>query len=144
MHKKSYASGFLYHLPSQQILLQQQPIESTSTSPWILFSEPYTGDEMPEQIFKEKILKILNVKINTVHPIYTYFDEPNNASHFIVYSKLNKLQEFPPQNGLNFAWFAFKEIVKLNVLKQTKHDIVVGQRVIDAAARISRGEHSFQ
>ena len=30
-----------------------------------------------------------------------------------------------------FAWFSFKQVPKLNLSEQNKHDIVVGQRVID-------------
>lgn len=144
MHKNFYASGFLYHPPSQQILLQQEsPIANISSS-WLLFKELYLGEEEPETLFKNTIFKLLDIEIGTVYPIYSYLDDTTNEFQYILYSQLRKFQNFFSRNGLIFTWFSFKEILKLKITEQTKHDIVVGQRVIEAAGRKSRGEHTFQ
>jgi hypothetical protein len=144
MHKKFYASGFLYHPQSQQILLQQNSSIGNVSSPWLLFGGNYSEKDEPEALFKNLILDLLDIEIGAVHPIYSYLNENNEAFQYIVYSRLNKFQNFSSRNNLTFAWFTFKEILKLKITPQTKHDIVVGQRVIEAAVRKSLGEHTFQ
>lgn len=144
MHKNFYASGFLYHPQSQQILLQQNNSIANVSSPWLLFGGHYSEKEHPEGLFKNIILNLLDIEIGVVHPIYSYLNENNEAFQYVVYSRLNKFQNFSSKNNLNFAWFTFKEILKLKITPQTKHDIVVGQRVIEAAVRRSLGEHTFQ
>lgn len=143
MHKNFYASGFLYHPSSQQILLQQNSSISPMSTSWLLFGGFYLEDEKPEALFKDIIFKLLDIKTRVVYPIYSYFSDNTRESQYIVYSHLSKLHNFSSKNGLTFAWFSFKDVLKLKITEQTKHDIVVGQRVIDAAKRKSRGEHTF-
>ncbi|SRR6266568_6329294 len=142
MHKKFYASGFLVHLPSQQILLQQDTSSENLLSQWLLFSGSHTEKDSPERIFKDVISDLLNIELDIVYPVYSYENE--NVNQCIVYSEIDALQDFSPKNGLTFAWFTFRDIMRLHLTEQTKHDIVVGQRVINAATRKRNGEHTFQ
>lgn len=142
MHKKLYASGFLIHLPSQQILLQQNITSDNFSSPWLLFQNAYKEEECAEIVFKNIIDQLLHVTLDVVHPVYSY--EFENANHSIVYSEITDLVEFPSENGLVFNWFSFRNVRNLQITEQTKHDIVVGQRVIEAELRKQRGEHTFQ
>jgi hypothetical protein len=87
---------------------------------------------------------LLEIEINVVHPIYSYFNADKEKNQFIGYSTIKTRQQFSPKNGLTFAWFSFKDVLKLQTSKQMKHDIVVGQRVIEAATRKRLGEHTFQ
>lgn len=144
MHKSFYASGFLYHPYTHQILLQQNNSLLNTASSWLLFEGLCAEKEGPESLFKTIILKLLGIKIDTVFPVYSYFNESTNKNQYIVYSKLRTLQNFSSKNGVAFSWFSFKEVIKMRIKEQTKHDIVVGQRVIEAAKRKSRGEHTFQ
>lgn len=144
MHKDFYASGFLYHFPSRQILLQQYPSGHIESSSWQLFRGIGSQKENPESIFQHIILKLLSKKIEIVYPVYSYPYRDTNKNHFIVYAKVRTKEEFSSQNGTSFAWFSFKQILKLHLAAQTEHDITVGFRVIDAAARKRRGEHTFQ
>lgn len=144
MHKKFCASGFLYHSPTQQILLQQHLSLSSPASSWSLFSSAYTEKEEPEKVFKNVISKLLHIKITTINTVYSYFNEKTNINQVVVYTELNKLYNFTPKNELSFAWFSFKDVLKLQATEQIKHDIVVGQRVIQASERKNRGEHTFQ
>jgi len=142
MHKKFYASGFLYHLPTQQILLQQDTTSENFSNQWFLFGGRYTEKELPEDVFKKIIANLLQIRIDLVHAVYSY--ETDDASQHIVYSEIDELIEFSSQNGLLFNWFPFKNMHKMQISEQTKHDIIVGQRVIEASGRKSRGEHTFQ
>lgn len=142
MHKKFYASGFLYHLPSQQILLQQDSSSQNLSSQWLLFEKSHAEKEIPETVFKNTISELLRIKIDTVYPVYAYEHEDTNQSVF--YSEIDFLKDFPSKNDLLFKWFSFRDIRNLHIIEQTKHDIVVGQRVIEAASRKLRGEHTFQ
>lgn len=142
MHKKFYASGFLYHLPSQQILLQQDTSSQNLSSQWVLFEKAHSENAIPETVFETIISEVLHIKINTVYPVYAYAYEDTNQSVF--YSELAIIKDFPTKNGLLFKWFSFREIRSLHIIEQTRHDIVVGQRVIEAELRKRRGEHTFQ
>jgi len=145
MHKDFYASGFLYHPPTEQILLQQHDaLSPTSSSSWSLFGGIYLEEEKPEVLFKNVIFKLLDIEISVVHPVYSYFDETVDKSQYVGYSTVKKLQNFSPKNGLSFAWFSFREVAKLHITLQMKHDIVVGQRVIEASRRKHLGQHTFQ
>lgn len=144
MHKNFYASGFLYHLPSKQILLQQNNSISSMPPSWLLFGGLYSKNEDPESFFKDVIFKELSIRVKDVHSIYSYVVEDIHQYHSIVYSNLGRLQKFSPKNNLTFAWFSFKDIPKLKIAEQTKHDIIVGQRVIEAARRKSQGEHTLE
>src|SRR5579862_6010045 len=99
MHKDFYASGFLFHSTTQQILLQQHTSLSVS-SPWQLFGGTYLESEGPETIFKSVILKLLDIKIDIVHPIYSYLNENIDKNHSVLYAKVRKLQNFSPKNGM--------------------------------------------
>lgn len=144
MHKNFYASGFLYHPSSQQILLQQNKSIPPTSSSWLLFGGQYLEKEDPKALFENIIFELLDIKIRVVRSIYSYLNENTGEFQCIVYSKLSKFQNFSSKDGLTFAWFSFKDVLKLKIIEQTKHDIVVGQRVIEAARRKSRGEHTFQ
>lgn len=143
MHKVFYASGFLYHPASEQILLQQDTTDSPASSAWSLF-EVASEEKSLEDSFKNIISDLLDIKIQVVHPVYSYFNEAQEKNQYIGYSTVKSCQKFSPKNGLTFAWFSFKDVLKLQATKQMKHDIIVGKRVIEAATRKRLGEHTFQ
>ncbi len=135
VHKTLYASGFLFHIPSQQILLQQkQSISPVTTTSWVLFEKQYSKDKKPEDVFKGVLSKILNLDVNSLNKIYSYNINPAKI-YSLFYATIDELKEFAPSQGYIFRWFSFKEVLKIRANEQTKHDIVVGQRVIDALER---------
>ncbi len=144
MHKDFYAGGFLFNPYSEKILLQQLITNSEISSPWLLFGNNCLEKDNPIEIFKETIFQLLDIKINKVLSIYSYTNELALGNQSILYSEIDRLRNFPNKNGLAFAWFSFKDVLKLPGTKQMKHDIVVGQRVIEAATRKRLGEHTFQ
>jgi hypothetical protein len=144
MHKKFYASGFLYHSRSQQILLQQQ-ISANKEPMWFLFGGEGSGDDNGEEAFSRVIDDILNIKLklSAVFPVYKYFHEEMKRDNYIIYAKIGRLEKFLETKDTVFGWFNFKQVQKLNLSEQTKHDIMVAQRVIDSATRRSLGQQTI-
>ena len=146
MHKDFYASGFLFHLPTQQILLQQQKKTSNASPVWSLLgtkSKPKEDEKNAFQRIIHKTLK-LKIKLNAIEPIYSYFHKEMERENFLLYAQMTKAKKFSPKSGTTFAWFTFKQVLKLPVEEQTKHDIVVGQRVVASKARKLSGEQTLE
>ena len=139
MHRPFYASGFLYHPASQQILLQQ-PITSPNPSPWALFEGAPVGKETPEKTFQRLVAKSLSLKLNLrdIYPVYFY--RGGGQDRHIIYAQIKTAKNFPPKKGVTFGWFSFKQVNKLAISVQAKHDIAVAQRVIAALVRKSLGQ----
>lgn len=145
MHKHFYASGFLYHPPTRQILLQQQNFPPNTSYLWSLFGGTRLDKEEAEATFQRIIRKLLGVKLNlsAIYPVYSYPSKGIYKNHHIVYAEVKEIQNFSPRRRLVFSWFTFKQILKLPLAEQTKHDITIGQRVIDALARKRLGEKTL-
>jgi len=137
MHKDFYASGFLYHPKSQQILLQQNNLDS-SNNVWTLLQ----GDATSEEDIKESFLKIVDnhlnikLKLNSIFSVYDYTDK--NKTFYVLYAHIKKLEKFNNEDN-KFSWFTFKQVHKLSMHPQTKQNIIIGQRVIDSSIRKSLG-----
>ncbi len=139
MHKKFHASGFFYHLPTQQILLQQH---KSSAPLWSLFGGENKKAEDPIDTFNRTVSKELKLKITpkAIHPIYDYFDKKLNNNCFLFYALISsKNKKMPARKDCMLEWFTIKQISKLPIDEQTKQDIMIGKRVIDAAARTKEG-----
>ncbi|HUD44259.1 MAG TPA: NUDIX domain-containing protein [Patescibacteria group bacterium] len=135
MHKSFYASGILYDINSQQILLHQV-ITPFSKSCDMLGGENEEGEE--PQITLQRIIKdTLNIKIDEkeIIPVYDYFDDALNLVHYVLYVELKKIPEQALLNNNSMTWFTFKQTLKLPINKQTKQDLIVIQRVINAEER---------
>ncbi len=139
MHKDFYASGFLYHHKSQQILLQQ--INSADQNPlWSLFGKKAIKNKTGEETFRDIFFDELGIKLklNNINSIYTYSPK-DGVDYNIYYAVVKRLHKSKSSSKTEFAWFNFKQIQKLNLSEQTRQDIMVGQRVIDSFIRKSQG-----
>ena len=145
MHKQIYASGFLYHPPTNQILLQSS-ILLPQPQPWSLFEGMGTIIEPAEIIFQKALTDILNLTVNMkdIFPIYTYENDAQRKQYALSYAIVANVSPFSPHNGMTFSWFSERQICKLSMNEQTKHDIIVGQRVISATERKRLGQHYFE
>ena len=143
MHKDFYASGFLYHPKSEQILLQQK-VSTNEGSLWTLFVKKLPDDKTCEETFKDLFFELLNVniKLDKIKIIYSYITKELNK-HNLYYAEVKSLQKYSVSENTAFAWFTFKQIQKINVSPQTRHDIIVGQRVIDSNTRRDLGERTI-
>ncbi len=139
MHKKFYASGFLYNPTTEQILLQQHK----STSPlWSLFGGKNNSDEEPIDAFNRITFKELKIKItpSVIHPVYDYFSKKLNDHCYIFYAQVgNREKKIRAKQGYAVEWFTFKQIYKLPIEEQTRQNIMVAKRVIDLAVRNEAG-----
>lgn len=144
MHKKIYASGFLYHPRTTQILLQQKN-SSDPTATWALLGKLGNPGETAEAIFK-RILEEefgLNFSIKSIHQVYDYVDDVTKEDTHICYAEVKSTKNISSSKGFVVDWFTFKEVTKLKIPAQTKQDIIVGQRVIDSASRRNSGEQTI-
>lgn len=133
MHKYFYASGFIYHSPTQKILLQRTT--SSSDTSFDFFSGKGYGNDDPAAVFQKVIQDQLGIVIplETIIPVYDYTPEDLQRKCCILYADIATLGEpddFEKTN--NAQWFTSKQLSKLKLPRQTEHDITIGQRVIRA------------
>ena len=122
MHKSFYASGFLYHSPSQQILLQQTTRNETVT--FDLFRGKNKNGHDPKTVFQQCVEKTLKTSITTssVHTVYDYIHD-TEGEQYIFYVDVKK-------NIPNDGWILLSKVSKYAMSEQTRHDIIIGERVI--------------
>lgn len=131
MTKEYTISGFLYHAPTEQVLLFQPDEESTSLS---IFTDTFTEEKDEKLLFQKLILSQIGVDLNaeTIYKVYNYVNKKSGAKTFIFYAEVEDTElDFDLGTPGTVGWFPLKLIPKLNLPKQSKHDIVIGQRVID-------------
>lgn len=136
MHKSFYASGFLFHPPTQQILLQQ----SYSSDEVSLFSGKGEGTESINDAFRRIIHERLKVDIpdSQIYHIYSYDHQTTGKVHHVFYAILGAdSEEAPSFQKMNAKWCSFKMLYKSKLNKDLLQDLVVGQRVINASLRVN-------
>lgn len=129
MHKRFYASGFLYHSPSQQILLQQ--LRSGNNINLVLFGGKSHKGKDPQVVFQRYIEKALGVSItpSSIHPVYDYIHD-KLGEHFIFYVEVSDATPRAYASKNKAEWFLLSKLSKCNMSEQTRHDIIIGERVI--------------
>lgn len=145
MHKGFYASGFIYHPPTGQILLQKRKSATDTQTTLSMFGGVNLSGENAQGAFQRIIHKLLHLKLNpkSIYPVYTYFCKDMKRDHYIIYAELEKIKNFSSKKTV-LTWFSFKQAQKLQATEQTKHDITVSQRVIEAKKRKSLGQRTLE
>lgn len=140
-----YVSGFIYNLKTNQILLIQSAQENKISPLWSALGGDSIKGEEAEVAFQRIIYKLLNIdlKLKNIHPIYDYFHQTKNKVNFVFYAKVRSSRIFNNFQRDDVSWFTFSEIVKLPLATQMKHDIVVGERVINARKRDTEAKKLF-
>lgn len=128
MNSSVGVSGFLYHPQSQQVLLARQP------EYWSLLEDIASKSSDPISFFQGMAFKAVKVKLDKkdIFSVYDYFDSKKKLNMFILFGCVDKC--YPVSNSM-YSWFTFKAITKLACSVQTKHDLIIAQRVISAQAR---------
>jgi hypothetical protein len=131
MHNNYYASGFLYNSVSEKILLQPSSIESYSHT---LFTKKCSGNVQSINIFQQIISEGLGISIpqKFIKQVYEYVIEDCNDKYTIYYADIIRMGDIIKHKDNETDWFNTKQLTKLQLNKQTRHDIMIGQRVIRA------------
>lgn len=143
MHKTFYASGFLYNLKTQQILLlQSQPKDDTTKPLWSMLGGEGGEGEEAQSAFQRIVSKLLNLnlKAKNIHPIYDYFHETEGKENFVFYAEVKKSPIFNSIEENTLSWVSFSETLKLLFTNHTKQDVIVGERVINLKRRIDSNQ----
>lgn len=131
MNKECTTAGFLYHAPTQQILLFQSDEDSSDLA---IFQDKCEEEKDPKLSFHKLILSQLGIELETdsVFEIYKYLNKKTGVKTHLFYAEVSSLDlDFDLNGEGTVGWFPLKLVPKLSLPKQTKHDIVIGQRVID-------------
>jgi len=126
-----YTSGFLYNNETQQILLQQ-PI-STNNPKLYLFGNKCHGKKDPHTVFRNHIEKTLGmtIKESSVHPVYDYVHD-TLGEYFVFFIETSEVSPDTHPTNNKIGWFPLSKLSKLAMDEQTRHDIIVAERVIRA------------
>lgn len=137
MHKPFYASGFLYHSPSQQILLQQ--LSNGNDVNLVLFGGKSHKGKDPQTVFQHCIEEALGVPIaaSSIHPVYDYIHD-KLGEHFIFYVEVADITPQVYASKNKAEWFLLSKLSKYAMSEQTRHDIIVGERVIRSLMESAR------
>lgn len=129
MHKPFYASGFIYHQPTQQILLQQ--FKNGDETKLILFREVSNNGHDPKTVFQKCLEKTLGVSVpsKSIKPVYDYMHDQLGA-HFIFFAEVSGKTPKNYTTKNKTEWCPLSKLSKLSMSEQTRHDIVVAERVI--------------
>lgn len=141
MHKSFYASGFLYSLKTNQILLLQSQQKDDIASFWSTLGGEGKEGEEAQVAFQRIVLEILNVNLSLKHiyPIYDYFHDTLDKVNYVFYGEVKSAPQFSSFKDSTFSWVAFDETLKLLFSDRTKQDVIVGERVINLKWRLSQG-----
>lgn len=137
MHKLFYASGFLYHSPTEQILLRQMTSLKAPSPTWHMVGGIALKDEEPLKTFERCIHDLIDVKLNSkrIFPVYDYFHNLHSTMHYVFYAEVKKLFAIAHDDKRGLAWVTFKQTTKLPFDAQTRQDVIIAERVIKAQAR---------
>ncbi len=129
MHKPFYASGFLYHSPSQQILLQQ--LTNGDDMKLALFRGKSRNGKDPQMVFQQCVEEALGVRVpaSSIHPVYDYIHD-KLGEHFIFYVEVADVTPKTYISKNKAEWFSLSKLSKHAMSEQTRHDIIIGERVI--------------
>lgn len=137
MIKTFYVSGFLYHPTSEQIVLQQENILNNPLSLWKMFGDFNRDGENPQSTFQRIILEELHIKLPLLNvlPVYEHDYNKRKTMHYVFYAEVKKLHTFPVSDTKTYSWFTFRQTTKMHFTDQSKQDIIISERVIDALER---------
>lgn len=137
MQTPFYASGFLYSPKTHQILLLQSTQKNDLSSLWSMLGGESREGEEAQITFQRIVNKLLDIKLKSkdIYPVYDYFHPTRNKLNYVFYAEIRNTKIFDSLKKNNLSWFRFSETTKLPFNGQTKQDIIVGERVINAKWR---------
>lgn len=133
MQTQVYASGFLYHKPSGRILLQQ--IQQGADVSFTMFRRKCGSGNNPRQVFRRYVEFTLKrtVADATVVQVYDYI-RTGVGKHIVFYVETADITPDTLPSGAGSEWLLLAKLSKYPMSEQTRHDIIIGGRVIRAKA----------
>lgn len=104
---------------------------SNSDTKLLLFgSKCHQGDD-PATELRHSIGKILGLTIaaSSIHPVYDYVHD-TLGEHFIFFIEVPDMSQECYPSDTKAEWFSLSKLSKLDMSEQTRHDILIGERVI--------------
>ena len=143
MHKGFYASGFLFNSSSQQILLQQTA-DTSDGNVWGLFGRNVRNEQDTKTQFQAIFIDLFSfqLNLNDIFEVYSYESPQFKNIQTIYYAEIPD-EVFTIPANVQAEWFSFKQIQKLPLVPQAKHDIMIAKRVIESHKRRSLGLHTI-
>ena len=98
-------------------------------------------------VFQHCIEKALGktVAASSIHSVYDYIHD-TLGEQFVFFIEVTDISPTTYPSNTNAGWFSLAKLSKLTMSEQTRHDIVVGERVIrslvDAALPSSGYKHN--
>lgn len=104
---------------------------------WSMLGGESINGEEAQTAFQRIMNKLLNInlKVKDIYPVYDYFHNTKNKLNYVFYAEIRNTRIIGNPKNSNFSWFTFGETLKLPFTRQTKQDIIVGERVINAKWR---------
>ncbi len=101
-----------------------------------MFGEENNKGEEGAAAFQRIIKAILGIKLpkESIFPVYNYYHDLHKRTHYVYYAQVKKMQKYQSKKA-TLSWFTFKQTIKLPFVGQTKQDIIIAQRVIEAKER---------
>lgn len=84
-------------------------------------------------VFRQCIEKALgrNIAAASIHEVYDYIHD-NLGEQFVFFIEVSDISPATYPSNTNAGWFSLAKLSKLTMSEQTRHDIIVGERVIRA------------
>lgn len=85
----------------------------------------------PQVVFQQCIEKALEttVKASSIHPVYDYVDD-TLGEQFIFFIEAANITPATFPASIKAEWFSLAKISKIHMSEDTRHDILIGERVI--------------
>lgn len=138
MQTSFYASGFLYSPKTHQILLLKSQKEDSADFLWSTLGGEGSGGEEAQTAFQRIVNQLLDLELKEkdIYPIYDYpHDKRADKLNYVFYAEVKNTKKIDASKGDAFSWVAFGETSKLLFAANTKQDVIVGERVINAKWR---------
>ena len=96
-----------------------------------LFRGKSRNGKDPQTVFQQCIEEALGVAItaSSIHPVYDYIHD-KLGEHFIFYVEVSDVTPKIYASKNNTEWFSLSKLSKHEMSEQTRHDIIIGERVI--------------
>lgn len=71
----------------------------------------------------------MSIALSSVCPVYDYIHD-TLGEHFIFFIEATDVSPLTYPSNAKAGWFSLSKLSKLSMNEQTRHDIVIGERVI--------------